>query len=406
MIFSPDLFKRHDAATIGYTSTSENGALRGIALTKTAGPLTLCGFISRNHFDASTGRNGVIFGRRESGLHVTPGERAGEDAQQERLVGWRWRITHRRITLGGTGLLVRFSPPFGVRDPQKDPFDFQGDQLQLTGLDWDTTIIPRTSLFGEIVVTGRRHTAHLVGTRLSLPDADIRLLIRYYAPSFYTPYGAGISALGVTGTESGMLSSIRWRPIRSMTITAWADRFRRPGGVSSPSSIVAGTRFGLLGHRRLGRHWTTDLSIRLKFDTRGTSQTESTLKRTVRGEVTWEPEDRIRAKVEVTHVHQKRDDPSQGSASYLDLRVGPLRGYTIRWRTTTFIIGSYDARITEIEYDAPGAIVPVIMTRPGIKHHIVTSYRRNDRQWSVSYRLKRDRASTSARLFFQTDMSF
>lgn len=242
--------------------------------------------------------------------------------------------------------------------------------------------------------------------RFSLPHADIRFLIRYYAPSFYTPYGAGISALGATGNESGMLSFIRWRPIRSTTITAWADRFRRPGGVFSPSSTASGTRLGLIGHRRLGRHWTTDLYIRLKLDTRGTSRTESILKRTVRGEITWELDDRIRAKVEVTHIHHKEDAPSQGSSAYLDLHAGPLRGYTVGWRITTFAIGSYDARITEIEYDAPSAIAPVILTHPGIKHHIVTSYRKNDRRWSVGYRLKRDRASVSSRVFFQTDMSF
>jgi hypothetical protein len=408
VIFSPDLFKRYDSGSIGYNSTAENGALRGVMLTKRAGPFMLSGFISHNRFDASTGGNGLVLNRRESGLHVTTGERNGHDIQHERLIGWRWRISRRRMIFGNTGLIAGFTPPFGVGDSTKDPFAFQGSHLHLTGLDWDVTLTSKVSFFGEVALTGDRHSAHLTGLKLSLPHADFRILSRYYAADFYSPYGAGISASGETRNESGILGFIRWRPVRSTTIIVWGDRFQRPGGVFSQSATASGSRFGLSGHRRLGHHYTIDLNLRVKIDTHGQLPVRRLLKHVIHSDMVWEPDDwiRLRWRTEIVRAYQPEGTREKGLSASIDLDLHPFNGCAVEWRTTTFSISSYDVRIIEIEYDAPNTMTPVVLIHPGIKHHITVSYGKNDRRWFLSYRIKRDLKTASSRLFLGMDIGF
>ncbi len=125
----------------GYDGAAESTARRAAAASLGAGSMGLQVFAARTSLDAGLDETGRVTTVRTSGLHVTDGERSGRDAVRESAVGVR--VT-RRLGSSDPGdtwqvaasvLSVRYDRRFVRGDPQRSRFGFEGDGIELYGID-------------------------------------------------------------------------------------------------------------------------------------------------------------------------------------------------------------------------------------------------------------------------------
>lgn len=406
-VFSPEVSVRQDAPSAGFTSTGENSALRGVFVSMPSGALHLSAMVSDSRFDASLGSDGRVEARRETGRHVTTGERNARDAQRERLAGLHWRVGHGAAGFGGSALLAKLSPPFVTSGARAGNYGPHGDRVAITGVDWDTDALLPVRLFGEYAYGGMRRSALLAGAILRRRTTDLRLLARYYSADYGSPYGAGFSSSGESTNEAGLLARMRWRPCRSTAIGVWWDAYRQPAVSPAGQSTSAGSRFGLSAQCRPGRGISAVAAFGARTSASGRPPRAVFLRCSTTGDVKWAPLEWCQASghVELTRARRILEAPACGSNARLGLRINPARSCLLEWRISRFDTEAYDARITEVDYDAPSAAAPDILISTGTKHHVRLSYQGHRLAWSASYRFRQPLGRPKSRLFVQTDVS-
>lgn len=406
-VFSPEVSARQDAPSVGFTSTGENSALRGLFVSMPSGALELSAMVSDNRFDATLGPDGRVEARRETGRHVTTGELKARDAQRERLAGLHWRVGRGAAGLGGSALLAKLSPPFSVSRARAASYGPHGDRVAIAAVDWNTDALLPVQLFGEYACGGMRRSALLAGAILRRRTTDVRLLVRYYSAEYGSPYGAGFSSSGESTNEAGLLARMRWHPRRSTVIGVWWDAYRQPTISLSRQSTSAGSRFGLSAQCRPGRGIAAVTALGVRTSASGRPPRAIFLRSSATGEVKWAPVEwcQASAHAELTRAQRILEAPAGGSNARLGVRINPARSCLFEWRMSRFDIEAYDARITEVDYEAPSATAPDILTSTGTRHHVRLSYQGHRLAWSASYRFRQPLGRPKSRLFVQTDVS-
>lgn len=136
----------------GYDGAAEAVGRRGAAASVRIGAFAAVVLASRTLLDASLDDDGRVTAIRTSGTHVTEGERLGRDALCESVLGLRLVRAFGRSSasgrassdgkradgacrLGVSALRVRYDRMFTPADPVRNRFGFEGDALELCGVD-------------------------------------------------------------------------------------------------------------------------------------------------------------------------------------------------------------------------------------------------------------------------------
>ncbi len=241
-LLDPD---RH-APEIRYASSSaEDNYLQGLSLVLGKGKISVIPFFSYARHDARLQPSGagdtahpVIVSFPSSGLHRTATEIAGKGATGATTAGIRVTYRGDNLTLGINGLYHAWEYPWHPAGKPENALLLPGKETAAGSIDY-RWMIHRLSLFGEAALTAQGQGAFLQGIRWYLsPLVTTTLLVRSYAPGYYSPYAHAFSQSGKVNNERGIVAGIRLSPLSNLTLSGYMDFFHFPWlryGITSPS---------------------------------------------------------------------------------------------------------------------------------------------------------------------------
>jgi len=269
-----------------HTSTEENGALFGGAVSVGWGPLTVDLFGSQTGRDAGVNEDRPgesVTGLSASGLHRTDGELEKKDALQETAVG-----VHAGVclfgdkSLGLTWYRTSYRPGLTPADPIRQRYALQGTRQEVLGADWDLSLGP-VEVFGEVAAASPQDVDSskvaqpavaftvdaeyprgiLAGIRLRAETIQTGIVWRQYPADFLSPRGSG-GAIKDDQNENGLSAALRWQPARRTRLELLADAFRRPWRSYEVAMPSTGERWTLLAVHRLRQGISLQLRLRWK----------------------------------------------------------------------------------------------------------------------------------------------
>ena len=356
---------RQPSQQVGYRSTDENGALRGVYLEGLKGPYRVAAFGASTRFDAAQDDSGQVERLVDEGLHVTPLERSRADALRERALGLRVeRAAASGWRAGITALRARFTPPF----KRQEGAARSGPSALTIGL--DAGVRHRgLEVAGEVARTGQA-LACIAGTTLERRRLRAGLLVRDYDPGFSTLHGAGFSAFGESGNERGVFAGLGYKGRRIRRADITLDRAVHPGATATlPAGATRSSLTISLQHAPLH-------GVRLRWS--GRARWDQTWKGKALGVVPRRRQSlrldverpltrglRVQARGEAVHTTLGGAAEAGGSA---------FGGVEVRWkgvraegRLTYFDLPSYESRLYEWE-DAPEGMMALrTLTGRGLK---------------------------------------
>ena len=256
--------KRKSRGIRPHTSTEENGALFGGAVSAGWGPVALDLFASRTGRDAGRDPDSpdeVVTGLSAAGLHRTDGELAGKDALRETVAGWHATVSlSGDKTLGLTWYRTAYRPGVRPADVRRQRYGLQGSGYEVLGADWDLVLGP-VEVFGEAAAAPPR--AILAGIRLRQGTVRTALVWRQYPADFLSPRGSA-AAVKDDQNEHGLQAAVRWQPARGTRLELLAAGFRRPWRSYDLPVPSTGERWTLQAIRGLGGGITLRLRLRWK----------------------------------------------------------------------------------------------------------------------------------------------
>ena len=393
---------RQPSQRVGYRSTDENGALRGVYIEGLKGPYRVAAFGASTRFDAAQDDSGQVERLVDEGTHVTRTERSRADALRERALGLRvertagWRA-------GFTALRARFSPPFRMQKGAA----LSGPSAMTVGLDAGVKH-KGLEMAGEVARSGQT-LACVAGATLERRRLRAALLIRGYDPGFSALHGAGFSAFGESRNERGLFAGLGYKGRRIRQTVVTFDRAVHPdttatlaGGAARSSLTVAlqhaplhGTLLRWSGRARWDQTWKGKQlgvvprrrqSIRLDVErplTRGL---------------------RVQVRGEAVHTVVGGAGEAGGSAfGGLEIR---WKGMRAEGRLTYFDLPSYESRLVEWE-DAPEGMMALrTLTGRGLKGYGILALKLG--AWDGTWRIWRQRPLDGRRpateVVFQMDV--
>ncbi|MBQ42049.1 MAG: hypothetical protein CME15_06280 [Gemmatimonadetes bacterium] len=352
----PTAAARRESQRIGYRSSSENGALRGVALRYNGRGSEAVGLLAVASLDARFDEDGVVTTLPESGIHISERELAGRDGMKIRVFGLRLR-RHRAGGLGWGVTLqqLAFNRPLDLRRPGKVATAFRGRRQLTVAADG---VLTRGLLqsFGEVARHDGNKWAGVGGVRFDLPGIRLSGLGRYYAPGFQSFFGGAASGAGSMSNEVGFQLSIagrrgglRWR--------LYADQFRRLQPASTDPLPAAAETWGLELERRPRRgswYWKVAVQGKLRGRWRGGNPFGESSQRLRTELLKGTGSNQLRLRAEL-----KRLEGEGGGelGALVSARVArSLAGRTGILHLSRFRTDSYITRIYEYEQSLPGSV--------------------------------------------------
>jgi hypothetical protein len=286
--------KRKSRGIRPHTSTEENGALFGGAVSIGRSPLTVDLFASQAGRDAGLNEDRSeesVTGLSASGLHRTDGELEKKDALQETVIGVHATISQSGDkSLGLTWYRVSYRPELRPADPVRQRYGLRGSRWEVVGADWDL-VLGAVEVFGEaaavccpavpassaadtssaafsdagIIFTDIASASRgiLAGIRLRVGTIRTGLVWRRYPADFLSPRGSA-AAVKDDQNENGLQAALQWQPARRTRLQLLADEFRRPWRSYDLAMPSTGERWTLRAVQGLYRGITVQLRLRWK----------------------------------------------------------------------------------------------------------------------------------------------
>ncbi|MFH1009475.1 MAG: helix-hairpin-helix domain-containing protein, partial [Candidatus Latescibacterota bacterium] len=330
--------RKRPTQAVGYQSSTETGALRGLFLRRRLGAFEGVLFGARTRSDATLGRSGEVTGFSFVGRHVTQAEKARKDALTEGLVAARlqWHRTAQgrpgeRTQVGLTLAHARFSPSLARRDPERDHFAFIGSRITHLSLDWDLFLLGLNG-FGEVVCSPQGGNGLVAGWVRRDGPFILESLIRAYDPRFRSFHGSGFAAsASENGNEIGAFNSMVWRIRSGSQLALYYDQHRTPWRSYLTVLPNEGARWGAELRHRLSGSFETLVRVRRSHgQTTPSIDGEYTLTDWHRSELRWEGQwrsgSRFRLKSRVEHILAGEE---RGSLLFGDLRVNPRKRWVL-----------------------------------------------------------------------------
>jgi hypothetical protein len=381
---------------VRYSSTDENGFLRGIAAGTAVGPARIMAFYSAKRINATLDEQGIISSFNTSGLFRTTSEHKSRQSSEEIVRGMevnycpspRWRLGLRGYTSG-------FRHPVELlRNGESD-----GRNASLAGLDASLTT-GSMSIFGEGAIDHASSFAGVGGIIVQpVTDLQAAIVVRSYSRTFTSLHGNGFgSTAGGMGNEQGIYGSVKASLLDWLTLSAYYDMCKHPD-VRELSDLASGEN-DFLASARLQASKRLNLEFLCKLKSRSIttyvpdqySRTDKAIgirqQANYRATLEWfpSPDIRWRSRIEMTEVNfSSTQTGERGYLAYQDLRWKPWRNVSIDMRGIVFESGSYDTRMYEYESELQGtSSVPALFGR-GIRLYVLVRYGMTRVECSAKY---------------------
>lgn len=331
---------RQDSQELGYRASAENAALRGLAMRGRVGPLEgalVAGWMRR---DARVDARGRVTSLPESGLHITPRERAGHLRLRAWAGGLRLRCLARNWQAGTTLQELRFDHLVDLR--RKNSRAFHGRNVHLGSADGNFQW-KGLRLGGEGGMDARGRKGIVGVAAMGFSSVKLGAGWRHYDPEFPAFFGGALGH-GDTRDERGFSSEAggRWG---AQQWQVFADRYA-PVQAPHPSTLVWG-----LGLAR-------PLWPGLRLELSGQQQEEQTERsRRARVNLDWQPFPSLEFAARLEGRRLRRQGRKTEQGGMVSWRAtGCWEKVEWTFHASRFSTPSYATRIYEFERDLPGAL--------------------------------------------------
>jgi hypothetical protein len=174
-----------------------------------------------------------------SGFHRTPGELEKKESVTEQIMGGRVAFTNgRRLTIGVTQVLTKYSASFTPNNKPYNKFDFAGNSNSNTGLDYNF-IWRNINFYGEFGRSKNGGMASVLGALISL-DPRLTLVVHYrnFQKNYQALHANALSENTAKQNEQGLYTGLLFKPNSLYSATVYFDKFYFPWlkyQVSAPS---------------------------------------------------------------------------------------------------------------------------------------------------------------------------
>ncbi len=376
---------RADSRLLGFRSTSENRAIRGLAVRDSLGGWTLTALAGRAVRDGRLGDAGEVVSLPASGTHVTRAEVAGRDLFGMTVAGVRASRRARAWSWGASAIGERFDQPLDLRRPERKPWAFHGRQHGLAAVEGG---VDRGSLRAqaEMALAADGHQGAVGLVQWQRRRSRWRLLARRFEPGFYSFFG-GAASRNQMENERGIMLAGNGRGWQ-----LYADRYRRPARTYYYPRPATLTTLG--GRARWRPERRTAATLWLRRD---------------RGPY-WQQGGPVAQDRRVARLDIERGTPRRGALVRLRLDATRLRRrpgtdewgcalsllWRQRWRGghlslhgTRFATDSYHSAVYQYEDDLPGLATVRPLHGTGWRWYGMLSVDRG--QWRVAARYRCER---------------
>ncbi|TND02592.1 MAG: hypothetical protein FD123_4054 [Bacteroidetes bacterium] len=229
--------KRNAMGIRPYFSTDENMFMRGGAAAFRFKKMETTVFYSRKKIDANITRSDTsgtdievleVSSLQQTGLHTTPSELADKDAIGEQVFGGNVGFRSRRLNLGITAIHADYSASLTRNLDLYNQFEFSAKSNENIGFDY-SYVFRNFNFFGEAAMSKNGAVATINGMLVS-PDPKISFAVhhRYFQRDYQNLYANVFADGSLPANEQGIYLGMVARPVRSLTLTAYYDRFVFP----------------------------------------------------------------------------------------------------------------------------------------------------------------------------------
>ena len=336
---------RTDHARLGYRSSGENDAFRGLGVRGRTGFLRWALLGGRGRRDARVDETGAVTSLPASGIHVTRTERTGQDRLGLRVFGARLRGAIHGVSVGLVGQDLRFDRRLDLRRQGRKGAAFHGRRQRTGSADLLLTL-KQLKLAAAMAVDGSSRMGTEILLRLGLPQGRLAAGWRQHPAGSANPLGrvsnGDNNLTGAGGEWTGEKGRFKWRLA--------VEQKRRPQAEYStplPSQALrwSGELATRLGRQaRLEAHLQTDKCLGWNDEGRQRHHTR-----------------RCRLDLHLRMLKLRLEGRQNHGASTARGGVMSIL-WRHRWRRMSAVVhlsrfrtGAYAARIYEYEYDLPGA---------------------------------------------------
>ena len=230
---TPSIFtlKRNAPKLRPYTSVQEDLFLRGGGITLQHKHTELTLFYSSKKADANvSGRDtltneAIISSISEDGFHRTPSEIEDENVILQEFLGANLSYEKRNFSVGLTGVYNQIDAKLQPRVSTYNQFSQLKDQNANVGADF-SYLYKNINLFGEVSKSIDGGIGHTIGALIVL-DKSISLAIqnRRFEKNFIPIQSNAIGESTTNTNENGTFIGLEAKPSKTITISAFADRF-------------------------------------------------------------------------------------------------------------------------------------------------------------------------------------
>lgn len=382
--------KKSAAGIRPFTSVDENRFMRGTAATIGYKAFEATAFFSRKKIDANVsdtlenGEIAVISSLQETGYHSTPSEIADKHSISQTIYGGNIAYKGRRLTMGLTALNYQLDKKFNRALSYYNQFEFSSTQNFNIGLDYNY-IFRNFNFFGEEARSQNGGLAFLNGVLISLdPRLSLTILHRDYQRNYQNLLSNGFAENTMAANEKGTYIGIAAKPINTITLTAYCDRFEFPwmryqaNGPSHGSDYLA--QINYTPSKKVDMYFR----IRERDKQKNTSAADAIidylvpLKQTnYRFNISYSilPSVKLKNRVELIDYKLENNKTQKGYLVYQDFtynKIGTPLSVTLRY--ALFQTDTYDSRIYAYESDMPGAYSILSNYYRGSRFYIMLDY--------------------------------
>ncbi len=375
-----------------YTSVGENLFLRGAATTLGYKDLELTMFYSNKKIDGNialtdtlTSEVQYISSIQATGLHSTPNEMADKQAISEEIIGGHLTYKNKRLNIGATALKNTFSTPLVRSLVPYNQFEFSGKENSNIGIDY-SYVFRNFNVFGEVGQSENGGKALVTGALISL-DQKIAFSVVYrnYEKNYQALYANAFSENSKIANEKGIFIGILLKPLKSFTVTAYADNVKFPWLKYRVDGLSQTLDYLLQVNYKPSKKLEMYVRFRQANKELNNSDeddiidiTTSTLKQNYRFHASYKvsPSFTLKSRIEATDYKLGNETTKHGFIIYQDVAFKSMKSpFTFNFRYAIFDADSYDARMYTYESDVLYAYSIPALYNKGTRFYVNFKYR-------------------------------
>lgn len=359
--------KKYQLGIKPYSSTNENGFLRGLGTTIRYKKFDFSIILSSNKVDANIGEidtntNEVFYvtSIQETGYHRTINELSDKNAITENICGGNILYNSKQFQLGLTAYKSNYSSPLIINSELYNRFEFNGSSNTNWGSNFNYLILP-LNLFGEISFSQNQKKSYILGLQANIENRTlIGFLFRDYDMGFQNFKSNAFGENSKNSNERGIYLSFEYFLSRNLNISSYCDFFEFPWLRYRNDAPSVGSEYFIKANYKYRRNLNLYLLYREKNKTQNSNvsekikQPEPTKKRNIRLNLSLSPSDIItlNSRLEWCILEKGNNYNNDGFLIYQDFNY-KLPNYPVKLsvRYAIFDIDSYDERIYAYEND-------------------------------------------------------